>query len=71
MSLWNLYALKNAYNGDIQFSPAEKRAHLDGLEDFYEVAGACLQQELAEHQEFHRRWGISKFFGEKANARER
>lgn len=52
----------SAYTG-ITFSEDEKRIHLSNIDTLTKTAGDCLQDTYNEHLNFHRKYGVSKFYG--------
>lgn len=56
-----------AFNGELFFSEEEVAQHQAGLRTVLSVAGKCLEQDLATHQQFMKQYGVSKFYGENAS----
>jgi hypothetical protein len=52
------------FQGTVEFSDAEKAAHLAGLDTLTKTAAACMKNDLALHNQYMRKYGVSKFFGE-------
>jgi hypothetical protein len=56
-----------AFNGSLEFSDAEVQQHQAGLQTVLSTASRCLQQDLDTHQQFMKKYGVSKFYGENAS----
>ncbi|HEY8278316.1 MAG TPA: hypothetical protein VIH99_01750 [Bdellovibrionota bacterium] len=56
-----------AYNGSISFSPEEKAAHAQGLSVVMDAAVKCMQDDLARHQMFIKKYGVSAFYGDNSS----
>jgi hypothetical protein len=54
------------YVGSVEFTDAEKQAHLAKLPVLTQAAAQCLQGELARHKQFFARYGISAFYGDQS-----
>jgi hypothetical protein len=59
-------ALAHAFQGEISFSRQEQLLHQQGIKLIEDVAARCLDKDLRLHQEFYRKWGISKFYGDQS-----
>lgn len=55
-----------AFNGSVNFSSAEISHHRQTVGQIIEIAQKCLDQDLARHHDFLRKYGISAFYGENA-----
>jgi hypothetical protein len=49
--------------GSISFSDRDRQEHARNVDAIVREAAECLQQDLARHQSFHRKYGISPFYG--------
>ncbi len=54
----------SAFNGDIEFSEAEKALHRETISALTKEAQECLKADLNRHQEFYSKYGISAFYGQ-------
>lgn len=54
---------KADFQGSIRFSEAERIHHRDSLNVITSTAAQCLNADLARHQSFYKKWGISAFYG--------
>lgn len=55
------------FEGSISFSEAEKQAHRDSIQVVLQEAASCLKKDLNAHQDFVRKYGISKFYGDRSS----
>jgi|GEM_PF-617171 len=67
LSLFSLPISASAFQGNLSFSEEEVQQHQEGLETILSVASKCLQQDLETHQQFMKKYGVSKFYGENAS----
>ena len=58
----NLFASANTYTG-IEFSDDEKRLHASRIDVLTETAANCLERKYENHINFHKRWGVSLYYG--------
>lgn len=52
----------NAYEG-INFSEKEKKLHLEKIDVITEQAAFCLERTYGDHKNFHSKYGVSKYYG--------
>lgn len=57
----------SAFKGEISFSSQEIREHEARSEKLVEAASNCLQETYDYHLSFHRRYGISPFYGDQSS----
>lgn len=48
-----------------QFTPEEIARHQSQAGEITEIAARCLDRTYKEHIEFHEKWGVSKFYGDR------
>ena len=56
----------SAWTGNIAFSDAERAQHSAGIEKVLSTADSCLQNEIADHQAFFRKYRVSKYYGDRS-----
>lgn len=54
------------FKGSIDFTAEEKAAHQQHLGTVMRVARRFLEDVWQEHLAFHRRWGVSKYYGDRS-----
>jgi hypothetical protein len=52
-----------AQRGELQFTDAEKQAHLAHVAEIAEQASGCLERTWSDHLAFFARWGVSRYYG--------
>lgn len=52
------------WKGTIEFTEAEKAAHLKALPQIMDTAAECLEADLTRHKQFIKRYGVSAFYGD-------
>lgn len=52
------------WNGSVEFTEAEKAAHLESLPQIMDTASQCLEADLSRHNEFMKKYGVSAFYGD-------
>lgn len=55
-----------AWTGSIEFNDAERAQHAAGLDKVLNTATACLQNQIADHQAFFRKYRVSKYYGDRS-----
>lgn len=61
-----LYSLA-AFKGSIEFTPREISDHQTDVDTIVPAASECLQKTYDRHLAFHRRYGISPFYGDQSS----
>lgn len=64
--LWLPSVFAVGFEGEISFTPSEVRAHQITINELTEVASDCLKADLKRHRDFHARYGISAFYGDRS-----
>lgn len=49
----------------VQFSADEIRRHQDNIDTITDTASRCLRETYADHVQFYRKWGVSKYYGDR------
>ena len=73
-TLFPLTASAQGFRGSIEFTAEEKAAHERHIGTMTRVARRYLEDIWRDHLAFHRRWGVSKYYGDRSqllNTREK
>ncbi len=55
------------WNGSVEFTEAEKSAHLQALPQILDTASECLEFDLRRHKTFIKEYGVSAFYGDNSS----
>jgi hypothetical protein len=55
-----------AWEGKVKFSDREVAEHRAGINTILKTATACLQHDLDRHQEFFKKYGVARFYGDRS-----
>lgn len=61
-----LTAAAQAFRGSVEFTAAEKAAHERHIGTMTRTARRFLEDIWRDHVAFHRRWGVSKYYGDRS-----